>query len=263
MILGTRHLFLRLLDTLSIDLVCDVGSMNGADALAFRRARPRARVVAFEPNPHNLEAMRADTRLPLACIELLPFAASDTDGVAPFHLVDADYRQSHHRRGMSSLHERAEPRLRAGTVPVETRRLDSCLAPPDGGQRRIALWVDVEGKAFEALDGARGLWPEIQLLHVEVETRACIAPGQRLHAEVRRLLEAGRFTELACDRPPSEEQRNAVYVRGDMPRVLQARVAAVARLSRLRHGAISALRRVNPALLARLRRPGGRPCAGC
>jgi hypothetical protein len=105
MILGTRHLFLRLLDTLSIDLVCDVGSMNGADALAFRRARPRARVVAFEPNPHNLEAMRADTRLPLACIELLPFAASDTDGVAPFHLVDADYRQSHHRRGMSSLHD--------------------------------------------------------------------------------------------------------------------------------------------------------------
>lgn len=253
MILGTRHLFLRLLDTLSIDMVCDVGSMNGADALAFRRARPRARVVALEPNPHNLECMRGDARLRRAGIELLPFAASDTRGVAPFHLVDADYQQPHHRRGMSSLYARTDTRFAAGTVPVETRRLDDCLAETQRGARRLALWIDVEGKAFEALEGARGLWPEIQLLHVEVETRACIAPAQRLHPEVRQLLEDGRFVELARDRPSTEEQLNVLYVRRDLPPGLRARVSLVARMSQWRHAAITALGRTSPAMLTRLR----------
>lgn len=256
MILGTRHLFLRLLDTLSIDTVCDVGSMNGGDALAFRRARPGARVLAFEPNPHNLECMRADARLQCAGIELLPFAASDADGPVPFHLVSADYTQPHHRRGMSSLYQRADARFRDATVTVEARRLDQCLGPAAGGSRRIALWMDVEGKAFEALAGARGLWPEVQLLHVEVETRPCIAPGQRLHAQVRRLLEDGRFTELARDRPLSHEQLNVLYVRGDLSPWLRARVHAVARMSHLRHSASIAMR-----LVARPRT--GEPCSGC
>jgi FkbM family methyltransferase len=241
-------------------MVCDVGSMNGSDALAFRRARPRARVVAFEPNPHNLESMHGDARLAEARIELLPYAASDSDGVAAFHLVDADYGQAHHRRGMSSLHERAGSGFRAGTVPVETRRLDRCLAGAAGAPRRMALWMDVEGKAYEALEGARGLWPEIQLLHVEVETRACIAAGQKLHPEVRRLLEQGPFVELAQDRSASEEQLNVIYVRRDLRPWLRARVDAATRLGHWRHLASVAKRRLvrNPA------RPDlNPPCSGC
>jgi hypothetical protein len=38
--LNTRLLFLALLRDLDIDVICDVGSMNGSDALAFRRRRP-------------------------------------------------------------------------------------------------------------------------------------------------------------------------------------------------------------------------------
>jgi FkbM family methyltransferase len=256
MILATRNLFLRLLDTLSIDMVCDVGSMNGADALAFRQARPAARVVAFEPNPHNLECMRADARLRRAAIELLPFAASDADGVAPFHLVTADYRQAHHRRGMSSLYQRADPRFRDATVAVETRRLDGCLPREGGEPRRIALWLDVEGKAFEALEGARALWPEIRLLHVEVETRACIAEGQRLHREVLRLLQEGHFAELARDRPLTDEQLNVLYVRRDLAPWLRTRVHAVARMSQVRHVAGIAMRRM-------MRPRTSEPCSGC
>ena len=75
MILDTRHLFLKLLATLEVNVVCDVGSLNGADALRFRAMRPGADVYAFEANPHNERRMRADGRLARARIDVVPLAS--------------------------------------------------------------------------------------------------------------------------------------------------------------------------------------------
>src|SRR5262245_50614284 len=50
----TAKLFERLLPHVAPGIVCDVGSMNGADAARCARAVPGARVFAFEPNPYNL-----------------------------------------------------------------------------------------------------------------------------------------------------------------------------------------------------------------
>src|SRR5687768_4479305 len=181
---NTRELFLELLPLLDADTVCDVGSMNGAEALAFRRALPRARVLAFEPNPANLHRMRADARLATAGIEILAAAATNHDGESPFFLVKANYEAAHDRRGMSSLYERAEPALRDARITVPAARLDSILETAAAG--RLALWLDVEGKAFEALEGATGLFGQVRLVHVEVETRPCIAARQKLYPEVRK-----------------------------------------------------------------------------
>ena len=59
----TAKLFIRLLRHLAPGVVCDVGSMNGADAARCARAVPGAKVFAFEPNPYNLAPMLADARL--------------------------------------------------------------------------------------------------------------------------------------------------------------------------------------------------------
>ena len=76
-VLSTRKLFARLLRTFEITTVCDVGSMDGADALFFRRQLPRAQILALEPNPSNYSLMRQDSRLRAGGIRLLPFAASE------------------------------------------------------------------------------------------------------------------------------------------------------------------------------------------
>ena len=44
MIVNTQRLFTRLLRVLRISAVCDIGSMNGAEALRFHQAAPRARI---------------------------------------------------------------------------------------------------------------------------------------------------------------------------------------------------------------------------
>jgi len=88
MIVNTRRLFLRLLPRLQISTICDVGSMDGAEALAFRQVVPEASVYAFEPNPHNFSLMQANPAFPERNIQVLPLAASNYDGEAEFFLVE-------------------------------------------------------------------------------------------------------------------------------------------------------------------------------
>ena len=251
--LNTKRVFLDLLPRFAVDTVCDVGSMNGAEARAFRAVLPAARVIAFEPNPMNLRLMAADARLRDRGIDIVPLAISDRDGEAPFFLVKADYAAAHDRRGMSSLYERAVPELRDGAVTARTARLDSVLARSDAARpRRIAMWIDVEGKSFEAIQGARGVLAETLLLHVEVETEPCIGASQKLHADVDALLESEGFVQIASDRRPREPQFNALYVRRD----LRTRQRLSLRTSLLRHRARwlagNTLRKFCPGCLRRL-----------
>jgi FkbM family methyltransferase len=253
MVLNTRRMFAALLPALEIDTVCDVGSMNGAEALVFRRAVPRARLFAFEPNPENLRLLQADARMREHGIEIVPVAVTDYDGEAQFHLVKADYSAAHDRRGMSSLYERAEPGLRDRSVTTRTARLDTILGGEPKGGRRIAMWIDVEGKAFEALTGAAGILDEVQLLHVEVESLACIGAAQKLYPDVKALLASAGFFELATDRAPHEEQFNALFLRSHLTPSQRSNVSRLAQRNRVRQWFVNALRRACPLCVRRLR----------
>jgi len=165
-ILSTSRLFTKLLPVLRIGLVCDVGSLNGADALRFRRAAPRADILAFEANPENYHAMVATPVLRRAGIETLPYAAAERDGEAEFFVVPVAGPENLARRGMSSLYQRPEPDRRGKSVRVPTRRLDGVLATRSTDVTRIALWIDAEGAAYEVLQGAAGVLDRVLLIHV-------------------------------------------------------------------------------------------------
>lgn len=252
MILDTRRLFLRLLRTFEIDTVCDVGSMDGADALRFRRVLPAADVIALEPNPRNFEGMAADARLRNHRVRALPLAASDSDSNAQFYVVKADYsaRGNPAFRGMSSLHRRSDGSQLAEVVGVGTVRLDSLLAGSNGG-RRIALWIDTEGMAFETISGAAGVLARTQLVHVEVETEPCIGAAQRLLPDVERILLDADFVLLATDEPRTSMQLNALFVPAGLVRTKAAEIRW-----HLTSGQINrrVRRAVVPLLPARLRR---------
>jgi FkbM family methyltransferase len=253
---STRQVFVALLRDFGIDAVCDVGSMNGEDALAFRVRLPRARILALEPNPTNLRAMRQDARLAAANIEVLGVAASDVNARAPFFLVDAEYHENA-RRGMSSLHRR-DPRAYPTTaVDVETTRLDTLLAPLGNGAR-LALWIDVEGHACEVLEGLRAIAPQVAMLHVEVESQPCVAAGQRLYPEARALLESWNFREIATDHPHTNPQFNALFVRHPLEPRLQRRIASRLFQARVRRSLVDASRSLCPACLRRLSALRGR-----
>jgi len=232
LVVDTRRLFLKLLRTFDIETVCDVGSLDGTDALRFRRMRPAADIVAFEPNPRNFALMDADPRLRDERIRILPVAASDRAAEAPFFVVDAEHatQRDWARRGMSSLHRRSDSSLLAEIVRVRTARLDDVLAARAG--TRIALWIDTEGAAFEAISGASGVLGATRMLHVEVETEPCIGANQRLFRDVEALLVDAGFALLATDQPCAATQFNALFVRADLLRGAAAWRVAGARLHR-------------------------------
>jgi FkbM family methyltransferase len=225
LIVDTRRLFCRLLRTFDIATVCDVGSMDGRDALRFRRALPTAGVIALEPNPRNFALMQADERLRQRNIRILPLAASDRDSEAPFFVVDVEYvaKRNLARRGMSSLHRRPDSTRLKEVVQVRTIRLDSLLAH-EHYPGPLALWIDTEGMAFETVSGATGVLGRTVLVHVEVETIPCIGADQSLFPAVERVLLDAGFALLATDDAITMPQFNALFVRADC---LDARAGAV------------------------------------
>ena len=211
--LNTRWLFRDLLRPLRIDTVCDVGAMDGSEALAFRARLPAARVVALEPNPENFRRMSADPRLAAAGVELIEAAATAFDGDASFFVVDADFESRDIRRGHSSLRRRDAPAGAMHEVRVRALRLDTLLALHIHARDRLALWIDAEGLAYEVLEGTSGVLTHAQLLHVELESAPCISRGQRLAPEVVSLLAAAGFDGIATDHPDCSAQFNAVFLR--------------------------------------------------
>lgn len=233
-VVSTRWLFAALLGALDIDTVCDVGSMDGTDALRFRRHQPRANILAFEPNPENFARMQADERLRAQHIRVLPVAASDQDSDAPFFVVDTRRGPGaeHHRRGMSSLLRRADECL--SVVTVRTARLDRLLAEEQHAEEALALWIDAEGMALEVIRGADGVLANTRLLHVEVETTPCIGVHQHLFPEVRASLQRARFNLLATDQHAGQAQFNALFVRRDLLEARAWRIQVLLALAWLR-----------------------------
>jgi FkbM family methyltransferase len=247
-ILDTRRLFLRLLSTLDIEVACDVGSLNGADALRFRAARPDADIFAFEANPVNERRMRASATLGRARIDIVPLAICERDGDADFFVVDATDGPLA-RQGMSSLYARTPVEHRGVAVRVACARLDGFLAPRVARAARIALWIDVEGKAFEALRGAEGILDRVALIHVEVETEPCIGEAQKLLPDVHALLDANGFQSLGTDQAPSSIQFNALYVRRVLGVAHAPAIAAARGAAFLRHATRRTVLRLMPARL--------------
>jgi FkbM family methyltransferase len=248
MVVNTRRLFAKLLRRLQIGAICDVGSMNGADAVIFSAAAPQSRVYAFEPNPLNFSLMQARRGVFLERnIKLVPAAATNYDGVAEFFLVEAEYSQPDARRGMSSLYRRTGEWASAAVVHVQTTRLDSFLTAECPGDVRLAVWIDTEGAAYEAIEGLTGVAEHVQLLHVEVETSPCIGADQRLYPQVTALLQRLGFSELATDQPRSQIQFNALFVRADLSTWMKLQIRAYLAKARLRYLTMRALGRLCPA----------------
>ena len=251
MVLSTRYLFRRLLRTLEIETVCDVGSMDGSDALLFRRMLPRARILALEANPRNFVLMEADENLRRSSIRIFPLAASDRDSQAPFFVARADYRRGRGlRRGMSSLHKRTDESLLAEVVQVRTVRLDSLLAAESLVDRPVALWIDAEGMAFEVICGAAGSLRFARMLHVEVEIEPIIGTDQKLFADVERVLAAAGFAVLATDQARESLQFNVLFVRTDLLRAKAREIWFWAMVARARHAVGDAVSLLVPLRLA-------------
>ena len=114
--------FYALLATHRPAVICDVGSLDGQQALRFKRICPKADVIAFEANPSSCEHIRQNVQGSGVVVEHL--AASNKQGRVDFHAVQErpegvvparPYRRSRH-------HYSARGRRAARPIPRDKGR---------------------------------------------------------------------------------------------------------------------------------------------
>lgn len=211
MLPNTRVLFTAILQRAGADLICDIGSRDGEDALRLRSIFPSARMVAFEANHYNFDRMMSDLRLRNAKIELFPCAISDSDGEAHFHISDVDYNDENANRGTSSLLAGGNVEVKETTV-VPTRRLDRFVLEKYPEAKVIGLWIDVEGAEFGVLSGIAGIKDRVAAIHVETAFTP-FREGQRTTKDVTELLGTLGFEPAAVGFEQKHGWGDAVYIR--------------------------------------------------
>lgn len=130
-------------------VVLDVGANIGLSALALAPLLPRGRVLALEPSPRTVAALRRTLALNRLedCVVVEPVAVGATQGEAAFHA--AGHSAGAHLMDPNTLGAASLPQV---MVPVET--LDALVAR-HALTRLDFIKIDVEGFETEVLDGAR------------------------------------------------------------------------------------------------------------
>jgi len=205
--LNTTTLFYLLIKTLQPQSIYDIGSLDGQDALRFRQISPNSRIIALEANPAQVLAMKRDKALKEEKIEIYYYAVSNKGGTTSFYTQNARTRKGW-RRGISSLHKRIDAKHMI-KINVPSTRLDRFIQKLDGKTASIALWIDVEGAAFEVLESIKAVCDRVQIIHTEVETRR-FWYKQKLKPNVKNLLQKMGFCEIA--RGFNEQQHDLIFL---------------------------------------------------
>jgi FkbM family methyltransferase len=163
------------------DTCVDVGAHIGCVALQWRLSNPTGRIIAVEPHPVTVQALRANCALnPGAPITVVEAAVGSTDGPVTL-ILDAHENRMALTAGehLRQLRYTFAAQRRA-SVPGMT--LDS-LAATHGLRRVHLLKIDVEGFEVECLKGAEHALGITDRVIVEVHSMALRTECARILTE--------------------------------------------------------------------------------
>ena len=224
--------FTGLLALIKPDLFLDIGANDASAALYVKARFPSCKVMAFEANPavHALY----QPGVAAAGVEYENIAIGSQDGVtsiyAPVTLsnayVDGEIvamasREPPHS-GKASLHRRNEAATydhhAVRSVTLDTLMRDAGLPLQT---RDAALWIDVEGAAFEVLQGAKAALERTSIIFIESENHE-FWTGQKLCGDVAHVLISAGFLPVQRDREYGDKQFNTVFLHHSMAGLLYA-----------------------------------------
>ena len=203
-------LFFLLLKITQPDLICDVGAMDARESLLFRKLAPRARIFVFEANPKNVEIMKRKGILAKKGVNIRHNVVWNKNEMVSF-FVEKALDDSDWRRGISSTRKRGEGSLGRVEISVPGVRLDSFVNNLRSVPSKIALWIDVEGAAYEVVSGFSEVRDFVKIVHLEAETKEFWL-GQKLAPDIERLMNRMGFVLLAQSAIKFGCQRDLVFV---------------------------------------------------
>lgn len=141
-------------------VVVDVGANIGTTTVYAVRRFGAAAVLAFEPEPGNLDLLRQNVAANALtdAVTVDAVAISDADGEVTFELSAQDGGDHRVRVGGAEEAPGAMDEARRRVISVPARRLDTALTGHGLDAADVAMvWVDVQGHEAHVLEGASEL----------------------------------------------------------------------------------------------------------
>lgn len=159
--------FYKVLDKINPDYFLEVGAFQAETSCYVSENFPACKVVAYEANPFNYEKFKE--QLSKYNFNYINNAISDTNGPVTMYLQNKSFKQNDKFiRGNNSLLKRTSEKKEYTEVTVDCYTLDSLYNIED---KKFVLWIDVEGKGYEVLQGASKLLDNVHAVFIEVEQK--------------------------------------------------------------------------------------------
>jgi FkbM family methyltransferase len=139
---------------IKINWVVEAGCHDGTDTVLINSKLNPSQIYAFEPDPSAFARAQALFERSLNNVSLFPFGLSDENRVLYFKFPN-DIKGT----GLTILSTE-------GDVSVSVKRFDDVVQDLNFGG---FLWLDVEGHATKALQGAGNMLPLLSLAKIEVQ----------------------------------------------------------------------------------------------
>ena len=165
----------------------DAGANKGQFSLVFRRLRPSALIVAFEPLPEAADKFQSIFRSD-PHTRLVRVALAGSEGTAEFHVADRADSSSLLRPGAGQAKAFGVHPAKVIRVPV--KRLDECI-DMNALAHPVLLKVDVQGGELGVFDGLASI-EKVDFIYVELSYVELYDP-QPLFEEVREYLSLRGF----------------------------------------------------------------------
>jgi FkbM family methyltransferase len=191
-------------------VVLEIGAHEAAFSRWAREALPRARVQAFEANPHVHERYAAEVSA--EGVDYLHLAIGPHTGEIELNLpleIAGETRTLDSHMASLEVHRQTGDSV---TVTVPSARLDDQVSLT--GEERAVAWVDVEGANEAVLRSGPAVLDRLDALHIEVERRPTWE-GQWLDTDVAHHLAGHGLVPVARDLQ-KPQQYNVVYVRAEL-----------------------------------------------
>ncbi len=181
-------------------VIIEAGSFKGKDTKRLASNWPHGRIYAFEPVPEIFARLQLNTKK-LKNISCFQVALSNTTGESVFFVSQKPIKKEAPFQAGSL--KKPKERLKWSdvfypkTITVQTITLDD-WAHQNNIDHIDFLWLDVQGNAYEVLQGAQKLLPTIKAIWTEVEFVEAYE-NQKQYEQLKEYLESKGFQEVAKD----------------------------------------------------------------
>lgn len=202
-----------IVDFLKPNYFLEIGAFHAEFSRKIKPKLSDTQVFAFEANPYNykkFEGLVTNTG-----VKYIHTAISNEVGTVTFnvqHSIDGETVDP--IRGNNSLLERNQENVAYEKVTVPCDTIDNRFASVVGATDTLAMWIDVEGMAYEVFVGADAVLSRTKIILVELEDHA-YWENQRLSSDVVEHLYHKGFFPIARDfEYPG--QYNVIFVHNDL-----------------------------------------------